>query len=102
MYRDGALLQSVDAATCAFRDSPDDRGLHSWFVTALYGAGESMPSNIITADTSAVIDALTAADEAYDIYTLEGIIVGAGLRAIPDNLPKGFYIVNKSKVFVNK
>lgn len=102
VYRDGALLQSVDAATCAFRDSPDDRGLHSWFVTALYGAGESMPSNIITADTSAVIDALTAADEAYDIYTLEGIIVGTGLRAIPDNLPKGFYVVNKSKVFVNK
>ncbi|HOH98881.1 MAG TPA: FlgD immunoglobulin-like domain containing protein [Candidatus Cloacimonadota bacterium] len=49
IYRDDALLTQVASSILSFNDSGVPGGIHRYHVTAVYGANESLPSNVATA-----------------------------------------------------
>ena len=49
IYRDDALLTQVASSILSFNDSGVPGGMHRYHVTAVYGANESLPSNVATA-----------------------------------------------------
>lgn len=60
VYRNNELIANLTPETLSYADFPEEAGLYTWFVTAVYEAGESNPSNPITIYTDGS-DAVQAA-----------------------------------------
>ena len=101
IYRDKTLIDSVDADTHSYVDTPHDFGIYTWQISALYSAGESPLSNAITVTTADVAKVLGDEATSFDIFTIDGIVVGTGLDRIPE-LDPGIYIINNVKIRIVK
>ena len=97
VYRDGKRLATLKAADTAYTDADAQGQAHAYAVTALYADGESAPAEATTGTGIDGIDSGKAA--AYDVYTVDGQLVGKGLKST-QMLRRGVYIVNGKKITV--
>lgn len=100
IYRDGTLLNTVDADKTEFTDETAGMGkTYVYGVTALYGEGESETA-VAEAITTGIKTAETAgATSSYDVFTIDGRLIGRGMKTLK-NLKNGSYIINNQKVIV--
>ena len=99
VYRDGVKVATAKADDRSFTDSDVPEGRHVYSVTAVYDNGESMPVSAEVDVTTGIGKIEADADGLYTVYTLEGKLVGKGLRSL-DKLPRGVYVINDKKVVV--
>ncbi len=97
IYRDGEKLHTAAADATEYTDNEATSGKHRYAVTALYDEGESLP---VTADiTSGITEVDNAEGKAFNVYTLDGRLVGKDLKSL-DLLRPGVYIANGKKIVV--
>lgn len=84
VYRNHEKIGSTDAATAEFFDeaSPVARETRSYYVTALYDKGESMPSESIEVDMSTGIDNVAADHNGIAILAADGTITVTGAEGM--------------------
>lgn len=99
VYRDGVKVATAKADDRSFTDSDVPEGRHVYSVTAVYDKGESMPVSAEVDVTTGISKIEADADGLYTVYTLEGKLVGKGLRSL-DKLPRGVYVINDKKAVV--
>ncbi len=99
VYRDGQLLATVDASTTKYTDASGSAETSVYAVTAVYADGESAPTVAMSVPTG--IDNVENAGEVqpFDVYTIDGKLVGEGLTSTRLLLP-GVYVINGQKVTV--
>lgn len=100
VYRDGTLLKTLDAEKLEFVDNTTEKGkTYVYAVTALFADGESEATlaTAITTDIESIENVLKASS--YDVYTIDGKLVGTGLSTLK-NLKAGSYIINDQKVII--
>ena len=99
VYRDGEKIATAAADGRSFTDTGAAEGHHTYSVTAVYDKGESMPASV-EVDVVTGLDKVEAdANRLYNVYTIEGKLVGKGLRSL-DKLPRGVYVINNKKMVV--
>ena len=100
IYRDGELLKTVDADNLEFTDETAEGGkTYVYAVAAVFSDGESEATiaTAITTDIESVENVIKASS--YDVYTVDGKLVGTGLKTLK-NLKSGSYIINDQKVII--
>lgn len=95
VYADQMLLATTDELQTAYDVS--NGGAKQYAVTALYADGqESQP---VLVGSSLGIRSLTDAEEAFDVYTLDGVKARREATSLK-GLKKGIYIIHNQKVIV--
>lgn len=99
IYRDGKVIATVDGATLKYTDAAGQGDKSTYAVSAVYTDGESVP--VIATFVSTSIDELKALTKGqpFDVYTLDGKLVGKDLTNVK-RLHQGVYIINGHKVTV--
>ncbi len=99
VYRDGQLLGTVNASTTKYTDASSTSETSVYAVTAVYTDGESAPTVATSVPTG--IDNIETAGETkpFNVYTIDGKLVGEGLTSTQLLLP-GVYVINGQKVTV--
>ncbi len=99
IYRDGKVIATVDGATLKYTDVAGQGDKSTYAVSAVYADGESVP--VIATFVSTSIDELKALTKGqpFDVYTLDGKLVGKDLTNVK-RLHQGVYIINGHKVIV--
>ncbi len=98
IYRDGVLVGTVQDAGGSFDDPTAVAGkTYNYAVTAVYADGESMPV-YATPVTATAINGLVRGENAgrSDVYTIDGRLVGRGVKATK-GLKHGMYVVGNDK-----
>lgn len=85
----------ADAQTVSF--NLDNAGFKQYAVTVVYTTGESAP--LYATVTTGVNTVENAANTTFDVYAIDGKLVGRNLKSL-DKLPRGVYIVNGKKYIV--
>ncbi len=99
IYRDGKVIATVDATTLKYTDAGGQGENSTYAVSAVYTDGESVPVIATFVPTSIEdIEALTKG-QPFDVYTLDGKLVGKDLTNVK-RLHQGIYIINGRKVTV--
>lgn len=95
VYADQMLLATTDELQTAY--DVCNGGAKQYAVTALYADGqESQP---VLVGSSLGIRSLTDAEEAFDVYTLDGVKARREATSLK-GLKKGIYIIHNQKVIV--
>ncbi len=99
IYRDGKVIATVDGATLKYTDAAGQGDKSTYAVSAVYTDGESVP--VIATFVSTSIDELKVLTKGqpFDVYTLDGKLVGKDLTNVK-RLHQGVYIINGHKVTV--
>ncbi len=96
VYRDGEYVATVDTNTLKYVDAGATDESIMYSVSAVYADGESTP---VSASVATVIDNVKADGKKFNVYTLDGKLVGEGLTSTK-LLRRGVYIVNGQKVTI--
>lgn len=98
VYRDGTLLSSVAPDKTSYVDTTAEQDkTYTYGVTAVYADGESEAA--VASPITTGIEDIFAEGKAYDVYTVDGILVGKNIKRLA-SLKKGVYVVNGKKVVV--
>ena len=96
VYCDGKFVTTVDTKTLKYVDAGATDENCMYAVSAVYTDGESAP---VSASIATAIDNVKADGQKFNVYTLDGKLVGEGLTSTK-LLRRGVYIVNGQKVTV--
>ena len=99
IYRDGELLGNATASQESFTDAEVAEGSHTYAVTAVYADGESMPQHADPLIVTLIKGMKGAGNQVFDVYLLDGRLVGKGLQSLDQLLP-GVYLVNGKKLVI--
>ena len=100
VYRDGTLLKTLDPDQVVFTDDTAVKDkTYSYAVTAVFADGESEAAiaTITTTDIQSVERLFNASS--YDVYTIDGKLIGTGMPSL-NTLKPGSYIINNQKVVI--
>lgn len=87
IYRDGVIINEEPVTETSFADESLTGDSYRYYVTAVYGNGESVPSNIVEFSFSGIEGIVSDESAAPVYYNLQGIRV--------DNPHSGVYIIKK-------
>lgn len=96
VYCDGKFVTTVDTKTLKYVDAGATDENCMYAVSAVYTDGESAP---VSASIATAIDNVKADGQKFNVYTLDGKLVGEGLTSTK-LLRRGVYIVNGQKVTI--
>ncbi len=99
VYRDGQLLTTVDASTTKYTDASSSDAQCVYAVTAVYTDGESAPTVATYVPTGIENIETAGVAQPFNVYTIDGKLVGEGLTSTQLLLP-GVYVINGQKVTV--
>ena len=100
VYRDGTLLKTLDPDQVVFTDDTAVKDkTYSYAVTAVFADGESEATiaTITTTDIQSVERLFNASS--YDVYTIDGKLIGTGMPSL-NTLKPDSYIINNQKVVI--
>lgn len=95
IYCDGKLVASLPANATSYGNNLQDVSKHKYHVTAVFTDGESLPQEALVVTNGIEMPTQEKA-VAYDVYTLDGRLIGKQLKSLK-NLPKGVYLINNEK-----
>lgn len=98
IYRDQVQIDQVPGTQLTYTDMNVDGGLHTYYVTAMYGANESTASNVVSAF---VLPAMHAELSHDDGTAEQGISVGSTRQMAVKHSYNGSVTVKYAKIFVH-
>ncbi len=96
VYRNNEYVTTVDTKAMKYVDAGATDENCVYAVSAVYTDGESAP---VAVSVATAIDNVKTDGQKFNVYTLEGKLVGEGLTS-KKNLHRGVYVINGQKVTV--
>lgn len=102
VFRNGKKVNAGTIAQTSYRDAGIGEERQAYQVSVVYNRGESNASRAVYLEPATGIESVAALNsDSYTVYTLDGRLVGKGLRRAPKLAP-GTYVINGRKVVIGK